>query len=132
MFRCLYIILREFIIIIIYAEVTKLITCKHIISSLTFSCSYSLDEILLYPENGGRNCLRNFGKGLPEPTLRVTMHSILIYTNLFHIRTNRNQAVRFFEIWHRDQPARVEAAPGETKGSKASYKVTNQKKYSPC
>ena len=49
-------------------KATALITRKHAISSLIFSCSSLLDEILFYPENGGNNCLRNVGKGLPEQT----------------------------------------------------------------
>lgn len=87
MSRYRYIILRVFIIN--YAKVTELITWKHIISSLIFSCSSPLDKILFYPENGGRNCFRNIGKGLPEPTWRITTRSILIYTHLFHILTNK-------------------------------------------
>jgi hypothetical protein len=63
----LYVTLRVFFIII-YAKVTALITSKHVISSLIFLCRSPLDGILFYPENGGRNCLRNVSKGLPEPT----------------------------------------------------------------
>lgn len=87
----LYIILRVFIIIIIISAKSYSINCMETCNffSLVISCGSPLDEIFFYPENGGKNCLRNVDKGLPEQTWRITTQSILIYTHLFHIRTSK-------------------------------------------